>query len=75
MGIAGIIAYQESASNEDNVRNMNEAAQRVRTCTDTYAVRNSVVGDLKIKKNDIIGPEQRQGGNQRHGCAGPSPWN
>ena len=55
MGIAGIIAYQDGINDEDNVKNMDEAAQRVRTCTVTYAVRNSVVEDLKIKKGDIIG--------------------
>jgi len=55
MGIAGIIAYQETASDEDNVQNMDEAAQRVRTCTVTYAVRDSEIEGLKIKKGDIIG--------------------
>ncbi len=55
MGIAGIIAYQEGAADEDNVRAMDEAAQRVRTCTVTYAVRDSVIDDLVIKEGDIIG--------------------
>ncbi len=55
MGIAGIIAYQEDASDEDNVKNMDEAARRVRTGTVTYAVRDSVVDHLKIKEGDIIG--------------------
>ena len=55
MGIAGIIAFQEGVSDEENVENMKEAAQRVRTCTVTYAVRDSVVEGLKIKKDDIIG--------------------
>jgi len=55
MGIAGIIAYQEGAADEENVNNMNEAAQRVRTCTVTYAVRDSVIAGLKIKKGDILG--------------------
>ncbi len=55
MGIAGIIAFQEDASDEENAKTMDEAAQRVRTGTVTYAVRDSVVAGLKIKKNDIIG--------------------
>jgi uncharacterized protein len=55
MGIAGIIAYQEGASDEDNARAMQEAAQRVRTGTVTYAVRDSVIKDLIIKEGDIIG--------------------
>jgi len=55
MGIAGIIAYQEGADDEENAKAMDEAAQRVRTCTVTYAVRDSVIADLKIKEGDIIG--------------------
>ncbi|MBN1778194.1 MAG: DAK2 domain-containing protein [Clostridiales bacterium] len=55
MGIAGIIAYQEGADDEENEKNMSEAAQRVRTCTVTYAVRDSVIAGLKIKKGDILG--------------------
>jgi len=55
MGIAGIIAYQETASDEENVKNMEEAAQRVRTGTVTYAVRDSVIDKLKIKEGDILG--------------------
>jgi len=55
MGIAGIIAFQDGSDDEENVKQMNEAAQRVRTCTVTYAVRDSVIEDLQIKQNDIIG--------------------
>ena len=55
MGIAGIIGFQDGASDEENVEHMNEAAQRVRTCTVTYAVRDSVIDDLQIKEGDIIG--------------------
>ena len=55
MGIAGIIAYQDGAADEENVRNMEEAAQRVRTGTVTYAVRDSVIDTLKIKEGDILG--------------------
>ncbi len=55
MGIAAIIAFQDGADDEENVKQMNEAAQRVRTCTVTYAVRDSVIEDLQIKEGDIIG--------------------
>lgn len=55
MGIAGIIAYQEGAGDDENLKNMDEAAQRVRTCTVTYAVRDSEIEGLKIKKGDILG--------------------
>jgi uncharacterized protein len=55
MGIAGIIAYQEGATDDENLNSMSEAAQRVRTGTVTYAVRDSMIEGMKIKKNDIIG--------------------
>jgi uncharacterized protein len=66
MGIAGIIAYQEDTSDEENVKNMEEAAQRVRTCTVTYAVRDSVIAGLKIKKDDIIGLNNGKVGARGH---------
>ncbi|MEG0743002.1 MAG: DAK2 domain-containing protein, partial [Clostridia bacterium] len=40
---------------EDNVVHMDEAAQRVRTGTITYAVRDTELDGLHIKEGDIIG--------------------
>lgn len=55
MGIAAAVAFQGEVSGEENAKRMEEAAQRVRTGTVTYAVRDSQMDDLHIKQGDIIG--------------------
>ena len=55
MGIAAAVAFQPNVSAEENARRMDEAAQRVRTGTVTYAVRDSEMDGLHIKQGDIIG--------------------
>ena len=55
MGIAAAIAFQPEATPEENAARMDEAAQRVRTGTVTYAVRDTDLDDLHIKEGDIIG--------------------
>ncbi len=55
MGIAGVIAFNPDASVEENTVHMEEAAQRVRTGTITYAVRDSEFEDMHIMQGDIIG--------------------
>ena len=55
MGIAAAVAFQPEQSPEDNAAHMNEAAQRVRTGTVTYAVRDSELDNLHIHEGDIIG--------------------
>ena len=55
MGIAGAVAFQPDQTPEENVQRMEEAAQRVRTGTITYAVRDSDFEDMHINEGDIIG--------------------
>ncbi|MDD3920878.1 MAG: DAK2 domain-containing protein [Eubacteriales bacterium] len=55
MGIAAAVAFQGEVSGEENAKRMEESAQRVRTGTVTYAVRDSEFEDLHIKQGDIIG--------------------
>ena len=55
MGIAGAVAFQPDQSVEENAARMEEAAQRVRTGTITYAVRDSDFEDMHINEGDIIG--------------------
>ena len=55
MGIAAAIAFQPDLGVEDNAAAMEEAAQRVRTGTVTYAVRDTDIEDKHIKEGDIIG--------------------
>lgn len=55
MGIAAAVAFQGEVDAEENARRMEESAQRVRTGTVTYAVRDSEIEDLHIKQGNIIG--------------------
>ncbi len=55
MGIAAAVAFQPELSSEENVRRMSDAAQRVKTGTITFAVRDTEYEELHIKEGDIIG--------------------
>ena len=55
MGIAAAVAFQPDVDGEENARRMDAAAQRVRTGSVTYAVRDTEMDDLHIKQGDIIG--------------------
>ena len=55
MGIAGAVAFQPDLTAEENAQRMEEAAQRVRTGTITFAVRDSEFEDMHISEGDIIG--------------------
>ena len=55
MGIAAAVAFQPDLDAQENASRMEEAAQRVRTGTITYAVRDSDFEDMHINEGDIIG--------------------
>lgn len=55
MGIAAAVAFQPDLSAAENTERMEEAAQRVRTGTITYAVRDSEFEGMHISEGDIIG--------------------
>ncbi len=55
MGIAAAVSFQPESSGEENAKRMDEAAQRVRTGTVTYAVRDSEFAEKHIHEGDIIG--------------------
>ena len=55
MGIAAAVAFQPDLTAEENAQRMDEAAQRVRTGTITYAVRDSEFENMHIAEGDIIG--------------------
>jgi DAK2 domain fusion protein YloV len=55
MGIAAVIAFQPDADVEKNTAAMEEAAERVRTGTVTYAVRDSEYENMHIKEGSIVG--------------------
>ena len=55
MGIAAAVAFQPDLTAEENAQRMDEAAQKVRTGTITYAVRDSDFENMHITEGDIIG--------------------
>lgn len=55
MGIAAAVAFQPDATGEENAARMEEAAQRVKTGTVTFAVRDSEYNGVQIREGDIIG--------------------
>lgn len=60
-GIAAILAYDESADNEENIENINNAIKNVKTGQVTFAVRDTNIGNKTIKKGNIIGISDRDG--------------
>jgi hypothetical protein len=54
-GIAALMAFDEELDITENVNNMKEAINRVKTGQVTFAVRDTVINDIEIKKNNIIG--------------------
>ena len=55
MGIAAAVAFQPDQTPDENEARMNEASEHVRTCTVTYAIRDSEYEGVTIKEGDIIG--------------------
>lgn len=53
-GITAIINYLPDLPLEENVANMTEEMNRVKTAQITYAVRNTTVGDTEISEGDIM---------------------
>jgi len=54
-GVAALLAYDYEADFDANVKMMEKARNAVRTIEITRAIRNTNIGDLRIKKNQAIG--------------------
>lgn len=54
-GISALIAFNPEIDIDENLENMKEATSYVKTAQVTYAVRDTEINDIKIKKDDIIG--------------------
>ena len=50
-----MLGYDESMSDDEVVDSMNESIEMVSTLSVTFAVRDTVVDGMKIKKDDYIG--------------------
>ncbi len=53
-GITAMLAFNAESSPEENVSAMTEAVSEVKTGQVTYAVRDTVINDMEIKKDEII---------------------
>lgn len=54
-GISALIAFNPEIDIDENLENMKEAISYVKTAQVTYAVRDTEINNIKIKKDDIIG--------------------
>jgi len=54
-GISSLLEFDPSNNVEENINNMTEILNSVKTIQITYSVRDSKYKDLDIKKDDIIG--------------------
>jgi hypothetical protein len=54
-GIAALLSFNYEVGFEDNVVMMEEAFSAIKTVEITQAVRSTQIGDLKIKKGQVIG--------------------
>ena len=54
-GITAIINFVPDSSMEENAENMTESIKSVKTGQITYAVRDTMIDNIEIHKNDIIG--------------------
>ncbi len=59
-GLAAVIAYNAEAPLKENLENMTEAFTDLDAGQVTYAVRDTVIGNLKIKKGDVIALDKGQ---------------
>ncbi|OGO84441.1 MAG: hypothetical protein A2Y24_03220 [Clostridiales bacterium GWE2_32_10] len=54
-GISVLLAYNPSETVEKNIENAKRAFKDLKSAEITYAIKDTVVGEHKIKKNDILG--------------------
>lgn len=54
-GIAALLAFNEDHDLEKNLQSMNNAIRNIKTGQVTFAVRDTQINDIKIKKDDVIG--------------------
>jgi len=54
-GITCLTTFSPDVSMEENLAAFNEAIKNVSTCTVTYAVRDTEMDGIKIKKGNILG--------------------
>src|SRR5699024_3860308 len=54
-GISALFSFDTEQSKDENTKNMLEAMEDVKTGSVTYAVRDTVINDIEIKKDSYMG--------------------
>ncbi len=54
-GVAALLSFNSSLDIDDNIKAMEEAISDVKTGEVTFAVRDTKIDDMEIKKDDIMG--------------------
>ncbi|HLR63906.1 MAG TPA: DAK2 domain-containing protein [Pseudogracilibacillus sp.] len=54
-GIHAILEFDETASLEESIETLTEAVKEVKTGSVTYAIRDTVINDIDVKKDHFIG--------------------
>ena len=54
-GYASLLMFDSTLSIEENIEEMSEHIKNVKSGEVTYAIRDSIVNELKIRKDDFIG--------------------
>lgn len=59
-GIAAMISFDANREFQENVQAMEEAVSEIRTGQVTYSVRDTKIGNVNVKKDDIIGLDEKE---------------
>lgn len=59
-GIAALLAFDDEKTFDENIENMTEAINNVKTGQVTYSVRDTEYNNTKINKDDIIGIAEKE---------------
>ncbi|MGO1527084.1 MAG: DAK2 domain-containing protein [Senegalia sp. (in: firmicutes)] len=54
-GISALLIFDEELEVDENIESMNDTIKHVKTGQITYAVRDTIIDDKEIKKDDIMG--------------------
>ncbi len=57
-GVVALLSFNPDSNVEDNMSSMGEAVKNVKTGEVTFAVRDTEIEDIKVKKDDILGISQ-----------------
>lgn len=59
-GIAALISFDAGRDVKENIASMEEAISEIRSGQVTYSVRDTKIGNIDVKKDDIIGLDEKE---------------